>query len=219
MKSNLENRQQSPNWCSCIVWHSIAEDCFALHNSACLLIRHAVYVDYLFIVKFVKLVNLLFPFVFLLVHSGEIKISKSCIQFKHRTNRPKIIQDVHSAFSPDQFVLNVCSAATRLQRRRHKSRLRRSTLPRPVYKSSFWASKEEYETSRDRAAMVRSVAERRGVGWLGRTLWRAGRGVVIASSVSRQLMRLNFISSRHVRLWIYIMSCGGNDISVTTWPA
>ena len=31
-----------------------------------------------------------------------------------------------------------------------QSRLRRSTLPRPVYESSFWTSKEVYETSRDR---------------------------------------------------------------------
>jgi len=59
----------------------------------------------------------------------------------------KMIQDVNSTLSPDQSVLNFCSAATRLQHLRPKSRLRRSTLPRPVYESSFWTSKEAYETS------------------------------------------------------------------------
>jgi len=57
---------------------------------------------------------------------------------------------MHSAFSPDQSVLNLCSTATRFQRRRPKSRLRRSTLPRPVYESSFWTSKEVYQTSLNR---------------------------------------------------------------------
>ena len=39
-----------------------------------------------------------------------------------------MIQDVHTAFSLDQFVLNFCSTATRLQqRRRRKPRLHRST--------------------------------------------------------------------------------------------
>ena len=33
---------------------------------------------------------------------------------KLRTNRPKVIQDVHSAVSPEQSVLNFCSTATRL---------------------------------------------------------------------------------------------------------
>ena len=51
-----------------------------------------------------------------------------------------IIQNVNSAFSPDKFV-NCCSTATRSQC------LRRSILPRAVYKSSFWASKEVYEMS------------------------------------------------------------------------
>ena len=37
--------------------------------------------------------------------------------------------------------------------------------------------------------------------------------------VPASLMRHNFISSRCVRLWIYIMNCGGNDVSVTTWRA
>ena len=44
-------------------------------------------------------------------------------------------------------MLNFRSTATRSQRRRPKSRLRRSTLPRPVYESSCWTSKEVYETS------------------------------------------------------------------------
>ena len=48
-------------------------------------------------------------------------------------------------------VLNVCSTATRSQRRRLKSRLRLSTLPRPVYESSCWTPKEIYETSHDLA--------------------------------------------------------------------
>ena len=50
---------------------------------------------------------------------------------KLRTNRPKVIQDVHSAVSREQSVLNFCSTATRLQRDRRKSRLRRCTLSRP----------------------------------------------------------------------------------------
>jgi len=58
-----------------------------------------------------------------------------------------MIRDVNSTLSPDQSVLNFCSTATRLQRRRSKSRLLRSTLPRPVYESSFLASEEIYLTS------------------------------------------------------------------------
>ena len=48
------------------------------------------------------------------------------------------LRGVNSVFSPDQSVVNFCSAATRLQRRRRKSRLRRYTLPRPVCESSFF---------------------------------------------------------------------------------
>ena len=40
---------QSLNWGSCIVWHSIAKNCFALYNFTCFLLRHAVYVDYLYL--------------------------------------------------------------------------------------------------------------------------------------------------------------------------
>jgi len=72
-----------------------------------------------------------------------------CIKFKLRANK-MIIQEWISAFSPDQSVLKLpkfCSTATRLQRRRRKSRLLRSTVPRPVCESSFWTSKELYETS------------------------------------------------------------------------
>ena len=60
-----------------------------------------------------------------------------------------MIHNLNSAFSPDQSIklLEFCSTATRMQRRRRKPRLRRSTLPRPVYESSFWTSKEAYETS------------------------------------------------------------------------
>ena len=58
--------------------------------------------------------------------------------------------NVNSAFSPDQSVLNFRLTATRSQHRRPKSRLRRSTLPRPVYESSYWTSKDVYETSHDR---------------------------------------------------------------------
>jgi len=60
-----------------------------------------------------------------------------------------MIQDVNSSFSPDQSVLNFCSTATRSQRRRRKSRLPRYP-PRPVYESSFWASKKVYEMSDNR---------------------------------------------------------------------
>ena len=45
------------------------------------------------------------------------------------------------------------SCYTRLQRRRRKSRLRRSTPSRPVYESSCWTSKEAYETSRNPALL------------------------------------------------------------------
>jgi len=38
-----------PNLSSCIVWHSIAKNCFALYNFTCFLLRHAVYVDYLYL--------------------------------------------------------------------------------------------------------------------------------------------------------------------------
>jgi len=61
----------------------------------------------------------------------EINIQWIWMQFKPRADA--MIQDENSAFSPDQSVLNFCSAATR----RRKSRLRRSTLHRPVYESSF----------------------------------------------------------------------------------
>jgi len=45
-------------------------------------------------------------------------------------------------------VLKFCSTATRSQRRRPKSRPRRSALRRPVDESSFWTLKEAHETSR-----------------------------------------------------------------------
>jgi len=51
-----------------------------------------------------------------------------------------MIQDVNSAISPDQSVLNSCPTAIHC-------RSAASTLTRPVYESSFWASKEVYETS------------------------------------------------------------------------
>ena len=38
----------------------------------------------------------------------------------------------------------------RLQRRRRKPRLRRSTLPSPVHESSYWTSTDVYETSHNR---------------------------------------------------------------------
>jgi len=43
----------------------------------------------------------------------EIRQQQSCLQFKLCTNR--IIQDVNSAVSPDQSMLNFRSTATRLQ--------------------------------------------------------------------------------------------------------
>jgi len=60
-----------------------------------------------------------------------------------------MIHNLNSAFSPDQSfkLLEFCSTATRMQRRRRKPRLRRSTLPRPVYESSFWTAKGVYEAS------------------------------------------------------------------------
>ena len=70
-----------------------------------------------------------------------------CIQFKLRAN--KVIRDLNSAFSPDQLP-KFWLTATRLQCCIRKSRLRRSTLPRPVYESSFRTPKKVYETSRNR---------------------------------------------------------------------
>ena len=62
---------------------------------------------------------------------------------------------VTALFSPDQPVLNFYSTATRSQRQRPKSRLRRCTLSRPVYESSFRTSKDVYETSRNRSSWQR----------------------------------------------------------------
>jgi len=66
--------------------------------------------------------------------STNSKISRQQrIQFKLRTNT--LIQNVTLAFLPDRYVLKFCSTYFR-----RKSRLRRSTLPRPVCESSFWTS-------------------------------------------------------------------------------
>ena len=61
-----------------------------------------------------------------------------------------MIYDANSAFSPDQYVLNVCPTATRLQCG--------ATLPRPVYESSFSTSKALYQTSRNAAACCRFLS-------------------------------------------------------------
>jgi len=61
-----------------------------------------------------------------------------------------VTQDLNSAFSPHQSVLNFWSTATPLLRRISKSHLRRSTLSRTVCESSFWASEEAFETSDNR---------------------------------------------------------------------
>jgi len=61
-----------------------------------------------------------------------------------------IHDDVNSVFSPDQSVSNFRSSARLLHGCRRKSRLRRSTLRRPVHQSSFWTSKEVYETFQSR---------------------------------------------------------------------
>ena len=65
----------------------------------------------------------------------EIRQLKLLVQFKLPTNRLKMIQDEHSALSP------VLTSAQLLHGRSA------SILPCPVHKSSFWSSKEVYETS------------------------------------------------------------------------
>ena len=67
-----------------------------------------------------------------------------CIQFKLRAN--KIIQEVNPAFSPDQSMLNFCSAAADGRSAADASLSYAAILPRSVYESSFWTSKEVYET-------------------------------------------------------------------------
>ena len=61
---------------------------------------------------------------------------------------------MNSAFSPDQSVLSFRSSAQLLHGRSaadlSPAYVGRSTLPRPVYESSFWTSKEIYETSHSR---------------------------------------------------------------------
>ena len=69
---------------------------------------------------------------------GQQQCCIICVQFTCRAT--KMIQRLISAFSQDQSAikcLKFCSTATRLHYRRRKSRLRRSTLPRPVCGSSF----------------------------------------------------------------------------------
>jgi len=56
----------------------------------------------------------------------------------------KMNSDVSLEFSPDQSVLSVEFGSTAT---RSSAAISRSTLPRPVYKSSFWTSKEVYEAS------------------------------------------------------------------------
>jgi len=73
------------------------------------------------------------------------------MQFKLRIN--KMTQNVNSTFSPDQSVLNFRSSAQLLRgcsAADASPALRRSTLPRPVYESSFWTSKEVHEASHNR---------------------------------------------------------------------
>ena len=57
-----------------------------------------------------------------------------CIHFKLRAN--KIIQDVNPAFSPDQSMLNFCSAATDGRSAADVSPSYAAILPRSVYQSS-----------------------------------------------------------------------------------
>jgi len=78
----------------------------------------------------------------------EISQQRRCVQFTRRTN--KTIQDENRQFRQIRSVLSVCPTATGSQRRRPKSRLRRSTLPRPEYESSCGTSKKAHETSHDR---------------------------------------------------------------------
>jgi len=71
-----------------------------------------------------------------------------CIQYKLRANA--IIQDPNPAFSPDQSMLNFCSAATNGRSAADASPFHAAILPRPVYQSSFLTSKEVYGTSHNR---------------------------------------------------------------------
>jgi len=76
----------------------------------------------------------------------------------------------NAAFSPDRSVLNFCATATRLQcRRLSPAHAAPNSLSRPVRESSFWAWKEQCETS---LAIIRAAAadnddhQRRIIGWL-----------------------------------------------------
>jgi len=72
------------------------------------------------------------------------------------------------AFSTDQSVLNFCSTVTRLQCRirKSKSRLCRSTLPRPLHESSFSVNvKDVYKTSHNRCSVESRTVLAGGGGW------------------------------------------------------
>jgi len=63
-----------------------------------------------------------------------------------------VIQDVNSAFLPDQSLLNFSTSAQLLHgcSVAHDSPAYAVILSRPVYESSFFTSKEIYETSDSR---------------------------------------------------------------------
>ena len=62
-----------------------------------------------------------------------------------------LIEDANSAFSPDQSVLNLCSAVIAYTVTVQQTYVPpyAATLHRPVYASSFWTPKDAQETSRD----------------------------------------------------------------------
>ena len=87
----------------------------------------------------------------------ETREQQSCILYTIHA----MIQGVNSALSPDQSMLNSRSTATRLSAA-DVSPAYVATIPRPVYESSFWTSKEACETSHS-PCMVRAICMRRNV--------------------------------------------------------
>ena len=75
----------------------------------------------------------------------EVKQQQSCMRFKLRTSE-NVPRREFGIFARPVGVelLKFCSIATRLH---SPTYTRRCTLLRPVYESSFWTSKEVYETS------------------------------------------------------------------------
>jgi len=71
-----------------------------------------------------------------------------------------VMQDVNSAFSPDQSVFNFCSTATHGCSAAEVSFDCAVTLSRPVYESSFWTPKAEYAShNKERVATATATPQ------------------------------------------------------------